>query len=378
MSYVLIIFLLYFLLITAFIFGWIQIKYYNYQHDTNILNYSTEKKIFLSVIIALRNEEANIATLIHDLLSQTISNEIYEVILIDDNSDDDTYSIIENKICGAKNFNIHKMNSSQRGKKEAINMGVKLARGDLIVTTDADCRLNPNWLKTIYYFYITYKPKMIIAPVLLCDTQTDSFFGKLQELEFMSLQASAAGAIGINMPLMCNGANLIYEKEIYMQFNDALNNSVVSGDDMFLLLKIKKLYPKEIRFLKHRDAIVTTTTETTLRSFLRQRFRWTSKSRFYRDPGLIYTSLLVLITNISLLIILILVIVETTYLKYFILLFLLKTLPDFILLFLNSFFYKNTRLLKLFIILQILYSWYIIIVGVLGNFVNFSWKKRKY
>src|SRR5205085_4199561 len=101
-------------------------------------------------------------------------------------------------------------------KKAAIQTGILQSTGELLITTDGDCMMDKNWLATIVSCYELHHPKMIAAPVLLTAT---NFFGRMQQLEFLSLIAITASAIKACKPLMCNGANLAYTKEIFFEAN---------------------------------------------------------------------------------------------------------------------------------------------------------------
>ena len=139
--------------------------------------------IFISIIIAARNEEENIITLLKSIENQDLPSENFEVIIIDDFSSDNTYQITKTFCEKHKNFNIHKL-SKNYGKKNAIKKAISISKGELIITTDADCIVPETWLSTIVAFYQKHKPKMIIAPVLQVTTNT---FSKIQGLDFLSL-----------------------------------------------------------------------------------------------------------------------------------------------------------------------------------------------
>ena len=121
---------------------------------------------------------------------------------------------------------------------------------------------------------------LIIAPVLQVPSET---FSKIQALDFSSLTSSAAASCNINKSILANGANLIYEKNTFLEFDNPLNDSINSGDDIFLMLNIKKKYPTEIQFLKSKDAVVKTKSEESFKNFISQRKRWASKSGNYKD-----------------------------------------------------------------------------------------------
>src|SRR5436309_2696283 len=104
----------------------------------------------ISVIIPARNEEANIGVLLQALQQQTYPRELFEVIVVDDHSEDDTVAVVkqfkEVKLLSVASNNINSF------KKKAIETGITAATNELIVTTDADCRAPADWLQTIAGF----------------------------------------------------------------------------------------------------------------------------------------------------------------------------------------------------------------------------------
>ena len=349
-------------------YGWGKTKKY----------YSSVYKgsLFVSVIIPMRNEENNIGNILNDITSQDISEKNYEIIVVDDHSTDNSCEIVL-ELCN-KNPNISLLNLPDKdfGKKKAIACGIDNAKANLIVTTDVDCRIKDTWLSTILSFYEIHKPKMMICPVEILPDKT--LFSKLQSLEFASLTGSAAGATGINRPIMCNGANLVFEKEIFRDCKNKLPEETISGDDVFLMLAIKKLHRDKILFLKSDKSIVYTKPQATIREFIQQRIRWTSKSRYYSDIDIIFTASMVLIMNIFLLLSIIGIFVNFSFFPIFIYLFVLKTIIDLIFLYPVVSFFKKRKLLAFLIPLQLIYPVYISFTGILGNIVRFRWKGRRY
>jgi len=359
--------ILYIIRISQYLSGWKQVTEFK---PGNSLH-----KIFISIIIPFRNEEKNIKGLLKDLANQNYPDILYEVILVNDHSEDSTTQIIEPFCSNHKNFRLIQLPENFYGKKEAIETGIRNAAGELIVTTDADCRAGNKWISTIAaYYFESDKPEMIIGLVDIMSE--DTFYNKFQQLEFLSLAGSGAGAVGISQPIFCSGANLIYEKELFNKYKDPLNRTSVSGDDTLFMLKLKKECKHEIKLLKSKEAIVYTKSQLTIGEFIRQRIRWTSKAIFYKDQNIIYTSIIVLTLNVSILISIILIFTNRYYSLYPVLLF-GKTLTDFI--FMKSIlkFFNKKRLLKFLILFQVFYPLYISIIGIFGNIAGYSWKNRK-
>ncbi|MEA3318268.1 MAG: glycosyltransferase [Bacteroidota bacterium] len=356
---------LYVFLIILFIIGWRKIKYYRSK--------DIYCNIAVSVIVAVRNESENISFLLNDLKLQKYAKEKLQIIIVNDHSEDNTESIVSENIKNSFNIKLVKLSEGKYGKKEAIIEGINHANGKLIITTDADCRVNKNWVATIAKFYQTKQVKMIISPVLMNDDV--SFFQKVQSLEFMSLIGSGASAIGIGHPIMCNGANLAFEKSVFDE--TMLEKKYVSGDDVFLLHNIKKNYSNKILFLKNRDAIVYTNSMGSLKELLNQRIRWASKSKSYSDIDSIIVSLIIFLSNSILSIYLILAFADIIYLYCFFLFFLIKTIIDFLFFIPIVKFFDKTKLLTLVLPVQFFYTFYVTFMATIGIFTKYNWKGRK-
>jgi cellulose synthase/poly-beta-1,6-N-acetylglucosamine synthase-like glycosyltransferase len=314
-------------------------------------------EIFVSVIVACRNEDQNLPTLLKNISLQNYNPDLFEVIIVDDNSSDKTFSTAA-EFKGVKNLIVLK--NQGEGKKQAIRTGVAASSGKLIITTDADCRFGDKWLRTINSFYAENKPDMVICPVELEGGR--SFFHRFQELEFLSLQGITAGTAASGNPVMCNGANLAFTKETYNEHSENLHDELPTGDDVFLLHGIKKKPGNKIMWLESADAIAITRSSETLSSFLRQRARWISKAGSYSDR---FTQVLAIVTFVTILLEWFLLIAGIFNPVFFLVLLtalLLKAVPDYLIL-RNTFKrYGKKSLLWLFFTSQIIYPVYVISV----------------
>jgi poly-beta-1,6-N-acetyl-D-glucosamine synthase len=336
-----------------FLLSWIYrslslIKSYKAQSVTDM---------FLSVVVACHNEEQNLPVLLEHLSVQDYNQDLFEVVIIDDNSADNTFSIAS-QYKGIKSLIVIK--NSGKGKKAAIRTGVAASNGNLIVTTDADCWMGPNWLKTIACFSEDNKPEMIICPVVL--EGRDGFFHRVQEFEFLSLQGITAGTAFSGRPVMCNGANLAFTKEIYNRYAENLHDELISGDDVFLLHAIKSDPGNKIMWLESADVRVTTNTSETLCSFLRQRARWISKAGAYKDKN---TRILGIVTFVTILLEVSLIIAgifNPVFLWVLLAAFLLKSVPDYLILQNTAARYGRKSLMNLFIPGQLIYPFYVLAV----------------
>ncbi|MEZ5081839.1 MAG: glycosyltransferase [Bacteroidales bacterium] len=363
---------IYIMLIGGYTLGWYMLS--TYTAKTN-KTYSTKA----TIIIPARNEEENIQLSLFDLVNQSISPSNFEIVVVDDNSTDQTSLMVEetiNQNPGVK-ISLIKLKDGELNtpyKKNAILEGIENSTGELIITTDADCRFSENWLSTLLNFYENEKPKMIVGPVSFHNDET--FFEKLQTIEFLSLIAVTGGAVRINKPIMCNGANLAYEKKTFYEAGGFGDDRFSSGDDVFLLLKIRKLFGnKSIRFLKNHNAIVYTEPKKNLKEFIHQRIRWASKNKGY-DANILIVSFSVYMVNLLLIIGVVYAIFNPELFYLIALLVFAKALIDVPILFGIFHFIKQKKALLLAFPLVVLYPIYIVLTGALGIVSQYQWKGR--
>ena len=316
---------------------------------------SLTPEIFVSVIVACRNEEKNLPWLLSDIALQDYNQNWFELVIIDDNSSDSTYDLASeyNKI-----KNIKVLRSPESGKKKAIKYGVESSSGELVIATDADCRAGSKWMKNIVSFYAEHKPEMIIGPVSL--KGTEGFLQHFQELEFMSLQGITAGTALTGSPVMCNGANLAFTRDSFENYTYNMHYGKVSGDDVFFLHSLKKKKGSRIMWLESDDSMVSTCTSETTKSFFRQRARWISKAGSYSDPETIYLALVTFISVMLQPVLLIAGIFDPVYFPVLLAAFILKSIPDYLILQNTASRYGSKNLMKWFFPSQIFYTFYIL------------------
>ncbi len=358
---ILIISTLYATLILVFSFGFIRTKNFKLENKPA----ETSNGIQLSVLIPLKNEAENIPKLLAGLKHQSLHSSLFELIFIDDFSNDNSFSILKSAEKDFQNIQILK-NKFKQGKKYALKTGILQAKGKLIVSSDADCTQHPDRLAVIWAFYKSSNAKMIIAPVLFRAT---NFFGKIQALDFMSLTASGYGSASAGHPVMCNGANFIYEKALFFEFENQFRYDIASGDDMFLLHAAKTKYRKHIRFLKSRQASVYCKPVPNLPALIKQRLRWASKSTSYTDKATIITAIIVFLTHLTVIFSLLSVFFNQ-FSPIFLLPALLKFGIDFVFLSINAFWFKQSNLLKYFPatwLFSLLFNSYIALISFSAN-----------
>ena len=327
----------------------------------------------ISVVIAVRNEELTIEKCVESIFNQENNHDYFEIIIVDDHSTDNTIEVLRRLAEKYKNVSFYQL-SNTYSKKEAIKFGVSLANNKIIATTDADCILPPNWLNIIENKFNSGND-FLFGPVVLEDKPT--FLNKFQQLDFFAMQSLTFGTSFFKQPILCNAANMSFKKDEYINCNDNKENKTPSGDDVFLLQQFKKNKLLINAFL-NKKFIVETKAEENFKSFINQRVRWASKSKFYAANLLLFFSYLVFFTNVSILFIYYRIIFVEQNRGVYIILLLSKWVIDFILLFLVTSFFDKRKLMKYFVPTQFLYPFYIIGVGFISQFIKFTWKGRTY
>lgn len=340
-------------------------------------------RVFISVIIAARNEAHNIPGLVSSLKNLQYPPDLFEVIVIDDNSSDQTLSLLEEARQDFPNLVVRQLLLNEEAgdempayKKRAIEAGIAEARGSLMVTTDADCRFNPLWLQRIAGFHQQSGAFCFAAPVVI--EPGLSLLSLFQALDFMVLQGITAAAVHQKLHMMCNGANFIYTRKVFYEVNGFKGiDNIPSGDDMFLMHKIFDKYPEQVLYCKDPDAIVTTAPAGNWKEFFQQRIRWASKSVHYKDKKIIRILATVYLYNLLFLVLGIIVIIFPQWLFLLVLFLLAKILIEFP--FVNQIagFFGQRKLLWFCIFFQPLHILYTILSGWLGSFGSYKWKGRE-
>lgn len=311
---------------------------------------------FVSVLIPCRNEQKNLPYILGDLALQHYPENLYEVIVIDDNSDDSTYDI-------AASFepvrNLRVIKNSGLGKKDAISAGICAACGDLILTTDADCRVGSRWIGTVALFSHSTEANLIVCPVTIMPAR--GFWGRFCELEFMSLQGVTAGSVLLGSGIMCNGANLAFNKQAWLDSKHSLHPEIASGDDVFLLHSIKK--GGQVAWLESQEAMATTRREPSVREFMRQRSRWLSKARTYDDVFTVIAGVATFATVLFQAVTFIAACFNHTFMYIYILAVVLKSVPDGLILRNVTQRYGRQPLMRWFLPSQVVYPFYVIAVA---------------
>ncbi len=366
----------YLILIGSFVVGFDKVK-------TFTLN-NIQTKTSFSIVIPFKDEAEHLSGLLESVSNLNYPKELYEVILVNDESEDNSSEIITDFLkkrpfdCAQGDVKvINNDRKTNSPKKDAINTAISQAKFDWIVTTDADCIVSRYWLDNLDGFIQNNNTKMIVAPVRFY--MIDTFLKRFQTLDFLSLIGATVGGFGINKPFLCNGANLAYNKIFFYELNGFQGNSnIASGDDIFLLEKAIKNNAKQVHYLKSEHVIVETKPQPDFKSLLSQRIRWAAKTSSYNNKFGKLTGLIVLLMNASIIYSLLFVLIGLLDIKFLGYIFIIKFSIDFLLIFKTSRFYNQEQYLSSYLFSSLLYPFFSVYVAVISVFMGYKWKGRNY
>ena len=333
--------------------------------------------LFISIIVSARNEEQTIRDFIYEIIKQNFPKTNFELIIIDDYSNDNTYELAKETLekSGIKYLLIKQ--DIHCGKKKNLALAIDKSKGDIIVTTDADVIYrHPNWLQSISTYFSALSPNMLIMPV---DFKSESdLLSRFQITENIALTGITAGYAGIQKPFMCNGANLAFKKNVYEEVKGYQSHiHISSGEDVFLLESFAKLDTKLIHYVLSRELIVKTTTANNLKDLLSQRIRWASKTK--ENPNLLnsFFAFIVVISNLIFLALFVAILKKSVILPYLSIFALAKFVFDFLLLFLASDFLGRLKYIWWIIPFECVYWIYALSIGLTSLVYKPFWKGKK-
>ncbi len=364
--YLILIFSIYFGFLLICIAGW---EKYTRQPKPQVL----EKKEFVSVVVAVRNEENSISPLLSSLKVQDFPHSNFELIFVNDHSTDHTAHIISEWIKDNPQTQCYQIHSTGTGKKQALTDGIKMAKGEIILTTDGDCVLPIDWiLRMVMSFH--NETTLVIGLVKI--QQEGSLFSKLQALEFSSLMGSGISLLELGFPIMCNGASLAFRKKSFEAVKGYQDNlHIPSGDDEFLMRKLMKQFPNSIQSNYWPTVVVATKYQPSLKSFIHQRLRWAGKWRVNDSLMSKVLALFILIFQLTSIVTFGLLFSGKNLVGVGILLSLKFLLEGYFLFHVGRTLHQRFSVPS-FLVLQLIYPFYVLIIGILSQLVDYEWKGR--
>ena len=343
----------------------------------------TSEKPFVSVVVAARNEENHIGDLLEDLSQQTYPSDSFEVIIVNDGSEDRTSEIIDSFVQKDKRF-IHLQAkpdpvSGLTAKKNALNQGIQKSKADIILSTDADCRVKATWIETMVSYFTGNVGMVVGFSQFGKPGEKYSIFEQLQAIDFLALMGAAQGAINLGIPLAASGQNLAYRKQAFLEVGGFEKiKDRISGDDVLLLGLIHKLTNWKIRFAHSENAFNWTHPEKKLHDFLNQRKRWASNGSIQLQLNklfFVFISIMLLINATFLIGIPVYALLGLSLFTPLICL-LAKVGIEFLMTLSAAIRFRRLDLIKYFPLWALLQLPYVAVTGFLGTFGHFKWKDR--
>jgi cellulose synthase/poly-beta-1,6-N-acetylglucosamine synthase-like glycosyltransferase len=329
----------------------------------------------VSVLVAARNESVNIETVVRDIFNQSYSTELFELIVVDDHSEDDTWEKCSALQAEFPNLKVLS-NKHGDGKKAALQTGIVQAKYGIIATVDADCRVPSEWLISMMSHWEETQTKMLLGPVVLEPAVT--VLERVQSLEMLAIMGLTGGFASHQRPIMANGANLFFDKNAFIELGGYGNSENPSGDDVFTMLKFSEKWPDSVRFVKHYEAVVSTRPQPTYSTFWQQRKRWLSKKGGYSSSLVKGTAVITYLANVAAFVSLVAIVFSfgSFWADRLMWILFVKTLLDLIITRTVSRELQPYCGISHILIAEIFISIYVTFLGIFGNVRNYVWKGR--
>ena len=227
----------------------------------------------ISIVVAVRNEEKNILSCLESLNKIIYPENKLEIIIVDDESTDSTATIVKEFVAAKSKFrlvNLDRKEEDLKGKVRAVAEGIKRAGGEIILTTDADCEVNPMWAKTIGSYY---QDNVAIVNGYTTIFSSNAFTG-MQAIDFIYLLFVSAGTINLGKPVSCIGNNMSFRKRVYIETGGFENLPFSVTEDFLLLNSIHKLNKYKLTYPLDKNALVISKPSLTIRELFNQKKRW--------------------------------------------------------------------------------------------------------
>ncbi|MEQ9378364.1 MAG: glycosyltransferase [Imperialibacter sp.] len=333
----------------------------------------------VSIVIVARNEAASIVSLLGNIEAQTYPGHLMEVILVNDQSDDDT---VEKAECFAADNSIalriiHLEATVAEGsrKKQAIKAAAALSTADILVLTDADCNVQPNWVASHINYYTRYEEAKLVFGAFCFKGR--NWASALLNLEAMSLTGVAAITNLIQKPTMCSGANLSYRRELIQELHPFDGNQqIASGDDEFMLHAVTRKYPNGAFYNKDQDSLVSTAKPESLGALYYQRRRWAGKWKAYAVPWPRQLAAAVVAGNLGFICLFTFFFISLN--PVWLMPIVLKWLAEFAFSRKISKNFNLSGLGQYFLLMEIIYPFYAVFFAIASNFGEYHWKGRVY
>ncbi|MBN3584456.1 glycosyltransferase [Algoriphagus aestuarii] len=251
-------------------------------------NSEAKTSISVSLLISVRNEEENLAQLHAAIID--IYDSVLEIIFVDDHSEDETFTQLVGYFQNDPKVQI--FSNPGTGKKSAIDYAVSRSKGELMLTTDADCRWDAQWVGAMTKQFQTKDLELVAGPVL--SYPGNKFLDGFQMLEWTSILLVSNFSFKIGKPLTCSAANMAFRKSAFLEVHGFRGNEEnPSGDDEFLLKKIVAEFGAgSVYYHCSKESLVLTKPEKNWSALIHQKVRWAGKWRSHSSGFHVISSIL--------------------------------------------------------------------------------------
>lgn len=229
---------------------------------------------FVSIVVPARDEENNILMCLDSIFKSEYPKDKFEIIVVNDRSNDKTRQYVESYVSNNINLRLINIENDNEklipGKPGALDIGIKAAKGDYVLMTDADCEVNKKWILSIVKTFVEKKSDQVASFTLV---KHNNFFDKYQAIEWILMHTMASGGIGYKFPLGCFGNNTAIRKDMYLKIGGYANLEFSVTEDLALLQAVHKAKGK-VDYICHRDSTVRTLPIKNISDYLKQRKRW--------------------------------------------------------------------------------------------------------
>jgi len=258
---------IYFLLHIIFLIGFFL--------SNSLKKYSAGSSIKVTVIVAARNEEKIISRCINSLKNLNYKKDILEIILVNDKSTDSTKDIMLSETAEYPEFLVIDSDNVEtknlKGKANAIDSAIRIASGDIILMTDADCVVPPDWAYETAQYY-NGNVEMVCGFTKI--NYHNGFFAKLQALDWIYLQSLASCSSGIGSILSCIGNNLSFTKKVYNEIGGYENINFSVTEDLAIMRRINSDSKYRVIYPVNPGTAVLTEECKTIKELYNQKKRW--------------------------------------------------------------------------------------------------------
>jgi cellulose synthase/poly-beta-1,6-N-acetylglucosamine synthase-like glycosyltransferase len=228
-----------------------------------------------SVIVPAKDEEENIESCLLSLLNQTLHDDMIEILVVNDRSTDKTGEIALRLASNNERLRVVEVkekNPHLTGKQNALRSGLEIAEGDVILNTDADCIISPEWARSMISHF--HDDVGIVMGFTLIHSNSPSIWNSLLSLDMLFLLNGAAGAAGIGVPVSCIGNNIAYRPELIRELSSSSFTKRTIAEDAFLMQSVRRETDWRAEVAYDPGSVVETLPVKSLSDFLRQRARW--------------------------------------------------------------------------------------------------------